>query len=108
MTNYVLLYGGGGMPETDEEQAAVMAAWGAWYAAMGEAVYDGGNPFSPVAKTVTADGVSDGSPPATGYTVISADSIDAAVEMAKACPILDAGGTVNVYETFVIPGTEAM
>ncbi|HSV65641.1 MAG TPA: hypothetical protein VLJ59_07020 [Mycobacteriales bacterium] len=28
MANYVLVYTGGSMPETDEERAAVMAAWG--------------------------------------------------------------------------------
>ena len=28
MTNYVLIYTGGGMPESEVEQAAVMAAWG--------------------------------------------------------------------------------
>ncbi len=29
MTDYVLLYSGGSMPETDEEQKTVMAAWNA-------------------------------------------------------------------------------
>ena len=53
MTNYVLLYSGGKMPETEEQQQAVMAAWGAWYGKMGDAVVDGGNPFSPAANTVS-------------------------------------------------------
>lgn len=38
------------MPETEEQQAEVMRAWGAWYAARGEVVVDGGNPFMPVTK----------------------------------------------------------
>ena len=47
MTNFVVLYTGGGtMPENPEEIAAVMAAWGAWYGSLGEAIVDGGNPFS--------------------------------------------------------------
>ncbi len=45
MTNFVLLYTGGGMPESEEEKGAVMAAWGAWYERMGAAIVDGGNPF---------------------------------------------------------------
>ena len=103
MTNYVLLYSGGGMPETEEEQAAVLAAWGAWYEAMGEAVYDGGNPFAPAARTISSDrSVSEAGAPATGYSIISADSIEAAVELAKGCPNLDAGGTVSVCETFQV------
>jgi len=34
MANYVLLYSGGGMPETEAEQAAamkIMKAWEAWF-----------------------------------------------------------------------------
>src|SRR6266705_207945 len=61
MANFVLLYSGGSMPETEAEQAAVMQAWGAWYGALGSAVVDGGNPFTPVAKSIASDGtVSDG------------------------------------------------
>ena len=104
MTNFVLLYTGGGMPESEEEQAAVMAAWGAWYEGMGEAIVDGGNPFG-AAKHVSDQGVSDGSassPPATGYTIISADSLDAAMEKVKDHPHLKYGGQVSVHETFKI------
>ena len=36
----------------------------------------------------------------TGYSVLSADSLAAACDLAKGCPILDNGGTVEVYETF--------
>lgn len=102
MTNFVILYTGGTMPETPEMQAEVMAAWGAWYGGMGEAVVDGGNPFSN-AKHVTADGTSDGSassPPATGYTIISADSLDDAVAKVQDHPHIKYGGQVTVHETF--------
>jgi hypothetical protein len=64
---------------------------------------DGGHPFTPVAKSIASDGtVSDGpvGTMATGYTIISADSLDAAVEQAKDCPVLQGGGQVTVYETF--------
>ena len=40
------------MPETGAEQAQMMEAWGSWYAALGPAVKDGGNPISPQAKTI--------------------------------------------------------
>ncbi len=102
MTNFVLLYTGGTYPENEEETAAVMAAWGAWYGDMGDAIVDGGNPFS-MAKNVTADGISDGaamSPPVTGYTVISADSLDAAAELCKKHPHTKYGGQVSIHETF--------
>ena len=102
MANYLLAYHGGGMPATPEEQAQVMAAWCKWYENLGAAIVDGGNPVGQ-ARTIATDGsVSDGggSSPVTGYTIIQADSIDAAVELAKGCPILDSGGSVEVGETF--------
>ena len=104
MTNYVLVYSGGGsMPETEAEQNAVMAAWGAWYGALGQAVVDGGNPFGPSTSVASDGSVSQGAPSAlTGYTVISADSLDAATEHARSCPVLTSGGRVDVYETFRI------
>lgn len=102
MTNYVLVYTGGGMPESEAEQQAVMADWGAWYGQLGEAIVDGGNPFGS-SKCVTADGVKDGansSPHATGYTVISAKSMDDAVAKVQNHPHIKHGGEVSVYETF--------
>ena len=104
MTNFVLVYTGSGMPESKEEQESVMAAWGAWFGKMGEAVVDDGNPFS-ASKHVGQNGVGDGpasSPPATGYTVISADSLDAAVAAVEDHPHVKQGGQVSVYETFTM------
>ena len=99
MTKYVLSYHGGrGMPETEAEQAQLMEAWGAWFAQMGAAVVDGGNPFS-VAKTIAPDGtVSDEGQGLSGYSVIDAADIGAAVAHAKGCPVLTGGGTVCVNE----------
>ena len=102
MTNFVIIYSGGTVPQEEAEQQAVMAAWGAWYGKMGDAIVDGGNPFS-MSKSITAAGVSDGpvsSPPATGYTVIKADSLDAAVALCSDHPHTNYGGQLSVYETF--------
>ena len=102
MTNFVLVYTGGGMPEGEEEQAAVMAAWGAWYEKLGPAIVDGGNPFGP-SKNISGDGVNDGpvsSPPPTGYTIISAESLDDAVSKTQGHPHVNYGGQVSVFETF--------
>ena len=102
MKNFVLLYTGGTIPESEEEQAAVMGAWGAWYGGMGDKIVDGGNPFSR-AMNVSADGVGEGSvqsPMATGYTVISAESLEAAVEAVRNHPHTQYGGQVTVHETF--------
>jgi hypothetical protein len=47
MANFVLLYTGGSMPETEEEQARVMQAWTDWYGTIGSGLKDGGNPSPP-------------------------------------------------------------
>ncbi|MDQ6691578.1 MAG: YciI family protein [Candidatus Dormibacteraeota bacterium] len=101
MANFLLLYEGGKMPESQTEQAKVMDAWGAWFGQLGDAVVDGGNPFTPAAKTISSDGtVRDGAGSASGYSVIKAGSLDEAVAKAKGCPVLAGGASVAVYETF--------
>lgn len=105
MTDYLLLYSGGSMPETEAEQATVMAAWNDWMHSLGDDLKDGGNPFTPQAKSIAADGsVSDGpaGSPASGYSVIAADSLDDAVAKAKGCPVLKGGASISVYETFAV------
>jgi len=100
MSKYVLAYHGGSMPESEAEQAEIMAAWGAWFESMGAAVVDGGNPISQ-AKTVNSDGsVSDGggANPLSGYSVVNAVDLDSALGLAKGCPILAGGGSVEVAE----------
>jgi hypothetical protein len=101
MANFVLVYHGGGMPATEEEGQRLMAAWGTWLGGLGSSLVDAGNPVSQV-RTVASNGsVSDGAPnPVTGYSVITADSIDDAVAHATSCPILASGGSVEVGETF--------
>jgi hypothetical protein len=100
---FLLLYSGGRMPEGEAETGKVMEAWGAWMGKHGSAIVDAGNPFTPNAKTISADGrVSDGAvgEPASGYTVIEADSLDKAIEIAKGCPVFLGGAKLSLYETF--------
>ena len=104
MTKFLLVYHGGGMPESEEEQQRVMEAWTDWYSGLGAAIVDPGNPIGRAA-TIASDGsVSDGggANPASGYTVIEADSVDDAVAKSKGSPILQSGGSVEVAETFDI------
>jgi len=104
MDKFLLVYhpganageGGDMGPPTDEE----MAAWGAWFAALGEAVVDGGAPISH-AMTTNAEGTSAGGGvnPATGYSIISAQDMDAALVHAQGCPIIASGGSIEVCAT---------
>jgi hypothetical protein len=99
MTNYLFAYRGGTMADSDEERQKVMAAWGAWFGELGDALADPGNPFAG-SSAVSDAGVSDGAGSGlSGYSVVKADSLAAAGELAKGCPVLSGGGTVDVYET---------
>jgi hypothetical protein len=100
--NYLLVYHGGSMPETQEEQARVMQAWTDWFGTLGDALIDGGNPVSQSRTIGTGGAVSDTSNGATGYSIIKADSLDKAVELAKGCPVLGGGASVEVAETFAV------
>ena len=100
MPKFMFIYHGGGRPETPEEGERVMAAWGAWMEGLGAALADPGNPAG-MSKTVSVDGVADngGSNPVSGYTLVNAPDMDAAIEMAKGCPILEGGGgTIEIAE----------
>jgi hypothetical protein len=101
VTKYVLAYKGGGMPETEGQRQAGMAAWGAWYEGLGAAVVDGGNPFGPSMQVAPDGSARQGAESGlSGYTILSADGLAAAADLAKGCPILASGGSVEVYETF--------
>ena len=102
MANFVLLYHGGSMPETQEEGARVMQAWTAWFSTLGDALVDGGNPAS-ASRTIAANGtVTNDTAGPTGYSIIKADSLDAAVQLAKGCPVFAGGASVQVVETFPV------
>ena len=103
MANFLLIYHGGETMEnaTPEQQQATMQQWMNWFAGLGAAVADGGNPISR-AWTVSTDGTTEdgGANPATGYSVLTADSMQAALEMAKGCSHLASGGSIELAETY--------
>lgn len=104
MANYVFAYSGGNGVAADEaERNAQYAEWGQWFEALGSVVIEGGAAMG-AAKTVGPSGsVSDGgSRRLSGYSIVSADSLDSAVELAKGCPVLGIGGAVDVYEAIAM------
>jgi hypothetical protein len=100
MANYLLAYKGGGMAESEADREAAMAAWGGWLGGLGEALVDAGNPFGP-SKSLASDGAASdgGAAGLTGYSILTADTLAAATELARGCPVFAAGGSVEIYET---------
>jgi len=101
MANFLLVYTGGAAPRP-EDRDKIMAEWGGWFGKLGDKVVDAGNPVAPNAKNLSNAGtVHDGaasSPPISGYSILKADSLNAATDLAKGCPVLQSGGKVTVYE----------
>ena len=101
MAKYLFVYHGGSAPTNPAEIKKVMDAWGAWFGSMGAAVIDGGNPVGK-SSTVKSDGslvAGGGANPSSGYSLIEAASLKDVHKLAKACPILKAGGSIEIAET---------
>ena len=93
MAKFVYLYTGGAMPETEEEGQRVMKQWHDFLGGFCDKLVDQGAPFG-ASQAVNGNGALK----ASGYSVVSADSLADAVAAAKACPIFERGGNVEVYE----------
>jgi hypothetical protein len=97
MPEYVIAYYGGKKFESPQDGAAYMAKWKAWIGGLGDAVVNPGTPLRK-GKLVSSGGVSDaGANLLTGFSMIMADSMDAALELGQRCPHLD-HGTIEIAE----------
>jgi len=104
MSQYVIVYLGGGQPSTPEEGKQHMAKYMEWLSALGDSAVSPANPLKNT-STVNPDGsvTSGGTTTMSGYTIVEADSMDAALSIAKACPFLDIGGSLEVSELAKMP-----
>jgi hypothetical protein len=103
VSKFIYLYRGPATPMqdmTDEQSAEQMEAWGTWITRLGSSLTDVGNPFG--ARTAVAD---DGTSPApgnlNGYSIVEADSLDAAKALVDNHPFLTVGKgrfSVEVFE----------
>jgi hypothetical protein len=94
---YVIAYHGGKKFDSPREGRAAQMKWKAWVGGLGDAVINPGTPLGK-GKVVSSSGVSDGGVALlSGFSIIMADSMDAALELAQRCPHLD-HGTIEVAE----------
>ena len=105
MPQYIITYLGGEQPASPEEGKQHFAKYKSWLSSLGDAAVSPANPFKNT-STVNADGsVTAGSTTSmSGYTIIEADTVEAALAIAKACPFLDVGGSLEVSELMQMPG----
>jgi hypothetical protein len=103
MASYMFAYHGGRPPKSPEEGAKFKARWRAWVGELGKAMTEPGVMLGK-SSTVSAGGVSDdgGPNPLSGFSIVTADSIEAALEMARQCPHVE-HGTIEVAEVRQMP-----
>lgn len=105
MTQFVISYIGGDHPASPEEGQAHRAKWQQWLVDLGDAVVSPANPLMHT-QTVAPDGTisTGGSSKMSGFTIIEAESMEAALNIAKACPFLEINGSLEVSELMQMPG----
>jgi hypothetical protein len=102
MAKFVYVYAGGQQADTPQAQEQAMQAWMAWFGTLGDKVTDPGNPFGASVTVKSGGSANGGASRLTGYSVIEAASLADATAKADGCPILQSGGTVEVYEAIAM------
>jgi hypothetical protein len=96
MPKYVIAYLGG-KQASPEARGAQMAKWKAWADGLGDRMINPGMPLGQ-GKTVNASGVSERGPNhLTGFSIVFAEDMDAALDIAQRCRFLEIG-TIEVAE----------
>jgi len=100
MKNYLYIYHSDSNAKPTAESTA---AWMKWFENMGDKVVDSGNPIvgGTNAKAVLKNGASKlDEDNVNGYSIVKAESLDEALEMAQGCPLSNAPDCeIRVYET---------
>lgn len=113
MKDYLLVYRAdfSFMPNrTPEEMQAMSKRWMDWLGSIAaqNKLTDRGNRLEGSGKVIKGDNTITNGPYAEikesigGYSIVKADSYEAAIELAKGCPILKLGGNVEVREVSVM------
>jgi hypothetical protein len=108
MSKYIMIYKGEATDTGDmtEEQAGeVMAKWGAWMGTVGTALIDVGSPFGEGISAI--DDGSTGTPISlSGYSIVEAESLGAAMALSNGHPYLSEGEgnfAIEIFEMTPVP-----
>jgi hypothetical protein len=104
MTQFVFVYLGGNQPPSGEEARKHYEKYMDWLKSLGDAVVIPTIPLKDT-TTVSPDGTikEGGGSAMSGFSIIKAESIEAALSIAQACPFLEIGGTLEVSELMQMP-----
>ena len=105
MPKFIITYLGGDQPSSPEEGQKHFTKYQDWLTSLGDSAVSPMNPLKNTNtvkpdRTVTNESKTNMS----GYTIIEAESMDAALEAAKSCPFLDINGSLEVSELMQMKG----
>ncbi len=107
MAKFLLIYRDDANPQqqpSPEELQAFLALWGEWFQKFGPKILDGGDALLPTGRVLRPGGDVTNGPYVEakevigGYSVVSADHYEEAVEIARECPITKIGGAIEIRE----------
>ncbi|NCT93150.1 MAG: transcription initiation protein [Chitinophagaceae bacterium] len=110
MKNFMFLFRGGLDPQSasPEEMQQNMEKWFAWVNDLqSKGIYTAGEALMPTGKTLHKNQVVTDGPFVEskeivgGFFIVKAENLDAALEIAKGCPDLPLGGSVEVRDVVV-------
>ncbi|MDH3221499.1 MAG: YciI family protein [Gammaproteobacteria bacterium] len=104
MPRYIISYLGGEQPSSPEEGERHFAKYRQWLSSLGDAAISPANPLRNT-TTVNSDGTITGASTTSmsGFTIVDVDSMEQALEIARACPFLEIGGRLEVSELMPMP-----
>jgi hypothetical protein len=104
MKQFVLVYLGGNQPASETAASKHYKRYVEWLTALGDAVVVPTIPLKDT-HTVSPDGMTKegGSSAMSGFTIIKAESLQAALSIARDCPFLEIGGSLEVSEMMQVP-----
>ncbi len=105
MPQYVIVYLGGNQPSDPAEGKKHFQKYMEWLSSLGDAAISPANPLKNT-HTVNPDGSvsAGGTSSMSGFTIINTNSMDEALKIARSCPFLDIGGSLEVSELVTMPG----
>jgi hypothetical protein len=99
MPNFMLTYLGTPKISSPEEKKSHMQKYQQWISDLGDAALSPMNPLKDMSVVASDGSVSGGGETGmSGFTIVTADSMQAALEIAKACPFLEVSGRLEVSE----------
>lgn len=108
MARFILIYRGEATDlsaMSEDEAAKVLQGWQTWMAKVGSALVDVGSPFGP-GDSLIDDGTSGPASSLSGYSIVEANDLNEATNLAAGHPYLSQGEgkyAIDVFELMPVP-----